>query len=221
MSRPVAMTKAEDAFSRLRDAIEQGELLPGQRIKTSQLTEEFAMSPAPIREALRLLQAQGLVEHRPHRGVVVSSFSVEKAAQIYALRLELEPLATRWATARASEADLLEIRARNEALRKAIRARGPRARQELPELNAEWHRRIYAASGSAQLEDFIERLWRGIPYQAIWLSQRAEESIVEHDAIVDAIGDRDAERAAGLMRTHIERGAEGTLAHLRTLASAQ
>src|SRR5215210_986368 len=89
----VSMTKTQAAFHRIRAAIEDGRLKPGDRLRATALQEELDMSPTPIREALRLLQAQGLVEHRPHHGMVVAEYPVEETEEVYRLREVLEPMA--------------------------------------------------------------------------------------------------------------------------------
>ncbi len=71
-------TKTELALQVLRDRIRTGELEPGQRLRLNDLTAELGMSPTPIREALRLLQADGLVDYRPHQGIVVAELSLER-----------------------------------------------------------------------------------------------------------------------------------------------
>ncbi len=209
------MTKTEAAFHTLRTAIEDGRFKPGEPLPLPRLLEELDMSPTPIREALRLLQAQGLVEHEPHRGVVVATYSPEKAEEIYRLRVTLEPLATELAVARASPDRVARIRDLHEELAKAVR--DEESRTDFAELNARWHRTIYEGSESRYLQDFIARLWTAIPVQAIWLTRRAESSCEQHEAITEAIERREAAEAAELMRRHVQYGASTTTEHLRRL----
>jgi DNA-binding GntR family transcriptional regulator len=163
------------------------------------------MSPTPIREALRLLQADGLIEHSPHRGMVVKEYSLENIAEIYKLRSALEPLAVEWAAERASEEQLAEIR-RIHAQIVAAAAKRPSA-ANVAALNSAWHLAIYRASGSGYLLEFIERLWGAIGGgKAVWVSQRVGESLSEHDAIMEALERGDGAAAAALMKDHIERG---------------
>ena len=210
-----SMTKTEAAFHTLRAAIGEGRFRPGERLTLARLLEELDMSPTPIREAIRLLQAEGLLEHEPHHGVVVAEYSPEKAEEIYRLRGVLEPLATELAVERATPEQVESIRRLHDALAEAVRERNPRT--DVAELNAEWHRALYAASGSRYLQEFIAKLWTAIPVRAIWLTRRAERSIEHHEAIMEAFGRGDAAAAAERMREHIAFGADSTTEHLRTI----
>jgi DNA-binding GntR family transcriptional regulator len=209
-----SMTKTEAAFLTLRSAIEEGRFRPGERLTLTRLVDELEMSPTPIREAIRLLQAEGLLEHEPHHGVVVAEYSPEKAEEIYRLRGVLEPLATELAVERATPEQVAAIRRLHDALVEAVREGN---RTDVAELNADWHRELYAASGSRYLQEFIGRLWTAIPVRAIWLTRRAERSIAQHEAIMAAIERGDAAAAAECMREHIVFGAESTTEHLRNI----
>lgn len=209
------MTKTEAAFHTLRTAIEDGRFKPGEPLPLPRLLEELDMSPTPIREALRLLQAQGLVEHEPHRGVVVATYTPESAEEIYRLRVLLEPLATELAVERATAEQVAHIRALHDELARAVH--DDESRTDFAELNARWHRTIYEASESRHLQEFIARLWTAIPVQAIWLTRRARSSCEQHEAITEAIERRAAQEAGELMRLHVLHGASTTTEHLRRL----
>lgn len=209
-----SMTKTEAAFRSLREAIEDGRYRPGEHLRVARLMQDLDMSPTPIREALRLLQAEGMVEHHPHRGMVVAEYSPESAEEVYRLRVVLEPMATELAVERAGPEQVAAIRAHHDALVAAVR---DDRSTDVAELNAEWHGAIYAACGSRHLEDFIARLWQAIPVRAIWLTRRASRSLEQHEAIMAAIERGDAAAARDAMRAHIELGASSTVEHLRTL----
>lgn len=198
----VSMTKTQAAFHRIRTAIQEGHLEPGVRLKAAALQDELGMSPTPIREALRLLQAQGLVEHRPHHGMVVAEYPVEQTREVYCLRLVLEPMAAGLAAERATSEQLGEIRRWLDALREAVQAGD--ARVDAAELNAAWHRAIYEAADSRYLEEFIARLWGVLPLEAIWLDSRADASVEEHERITTAVERGESSKAATLFREHIE-----------------
>lgn len=208
MARELAtsMTKTQAAFHRIRGAIEEGRLKPGERLRATDLQKELGMSPTPIREALRLLQAQGLVEHRPHHGMVVAEYPVEETEEVYRLRVVLEPMATGLAAERANAEQLEGIHRRLDDLKEAVEAEA--ARVDAAELNAAWHRAVYKAAGSRYLEEFITRLWGVLPLEAIWRESRSEASVEEHERITAAIEQRDATEAATLMKRHIEATAE-------------
>lgn len=208
MARELAtsMTKTQAAFHRIRGAIEEGRLKPGERLRATALQKELGMSPTPIREALRLLQAQGLVEHRPHHGMVVAEYPVEETEEVYRLRMVLEPMAAGLAAEGASAEQVENIYRRLDDLKEAVEAGA--ARVDAAELNAAWHRAVYEAAGSPYLEEFITRLWGVLPLEAIWLEIRSEASVEEHERITAAIERRDASEAAALVKRHIEATAE-------------
>lgn len=216
---PRSMTKTDVAFETLRTGIEEGRYKPGEHLRLAVLLEELEMSPTPIREAMRLLQAEGLLEHHPHRGVVVRSYSAEQAEEIYRLRSLLEPLATELSVRRARDAEVAAMRSLHEKLAQAVEA--PGAQTNVAELNAAWHRAIYDASGSPYLEDFIARLWTALPVRAIWLTRRAAQSISQHTEIMAAIESRDSAAAERLMKAHIDFGAVSTTEHLRAIGNGQ
>jgi DNA-binding GntR family transcriptional regulator len=199
------MTKTDAAYLAIRSAIENGELAPGERLPVAALEQRLHMSPTPIREALRLLQADRLVQHQSHRGMVVTVYEPEDVMQIYELRALLEPLATARATERATEAELQEVRQIHDKHRKAVNRAAPRP--DAAALNMAWHEAIYRASHSRYLQDFIARLSAGAPVPAMWRSAHAVESAREHEGIMEAIEARDAALAAERMRNHILGGA--------------
>jgi DNA-binding GntR family transcriptional regulator len=210
-----SLTKTEAAFRTLRQGIEEGRYRPGEHLRVASLIEELDMSPTPIREALRLLQAEGLVTHNAHRGMAVAEYSPESAEEVYRLRKLLEPMATEDTARSASDEQIAGIRRLHDELREALH---DDLRTDAAELNAAWHRAIWSASSSRYLQEFIARLWQALPIQAIWLTGRANLSFAQHERIMKAIERRDAAAAGACMREHIELGALSTVEHLRTLS---
>lgn len=208
-----SVTKTDAAYHELRVAIESGELKPGARLPTGTLEARLDMSPTPIREALRLLQRDGLVVHTPHHGMMVATFSPERILENYRIRELLEPLATELATERATDEELSGIRKLHEAFAEAI-ADNPIG-AEAARLNADWHTAIYAASGSPDLQGFVERLWIS-GGRAMWMSVRGMQSLVEHDAILRRIEERNAQTAAQSMLEHLQNGARMHRERLRS-----
>lgn len=213
LTAPATRTKTEAAFLALRDAIEEGRLRPGERLVLSRLIDELGMSPTPIREALRLLQAQGLAAYSAHHGMVVAEYSPDDVAEVSRIRVELEPLAVALAVQRANADQVAQMRAAHDALRAAHE--GPTPRSDAASLNAAWHAAVYRPAGSPLLTDFIARLWAGVPVEAVWRSSRADRSLREHDQIMEAIERGDADAARELMRRHIEGGSKATIDHMR------
>jgi len=213
MARLAHQTKTEIALHVLRDRMRTGQLKPGERLRVNVIREELQMSPTPIREALRLLQADGLVTYEPHLGIRVARLSPETTEELCLLRCTLEALAVELAVARLSDDDERELERMHEALTKAVDAG---AGAEIIELNAQWHWKLYDAARSAHLADFIRRLWDRYPWRTMWvLPGRTRKSLDEHEAVMKAIRARDVTAAAEKMRTHIESGAESLLEEIR------
>ena len=87
------------------------------------------------------------------------------------------------------------------------------------DLNARWHRTVYEAAHSAFLDEFIDRLWSGVPYQAIWFVHSRHRSVDDYAAVTDALLARRADEAATAMLDHIERGKTATIEHLRAIGA--
>jgi DNA-binding GntR family transcriptional regulator len=194
------LTKTETAYREIRTSIEAGDLPPGSRLLTVELEQTLGMSPTPIREALRLLQRDGLVEHRPHRGTVVADFAGAHTASNSLIRLALEPLATELATVEATKEELAKIQSLHTQFRTAVEREPAGLRP--PELNAQWHLQVYRTSHSPTLIEFIEKLWR-VMGMTRYFSIHGERSVTEHQAVVDAMVARDATEAGRLMREHL------------------
>lgn len=217
LSPPQSTTKTEAAFVALRDAIEEGRLRAGDRLGVKRLVGDLQMSPTPIREALRLLQAQGLAVYEPHHGMVVAGYEPESIVEISLIRAQLEPLAVELAVGRADEAEIDEMCRAHEELGAALRSASGAGKAAT--LNAAWHRALYRPAGSPLLGDFIARLWSAVPVEAIWRSRRAKRSLAQHEEIMDAVLRGDAAAARDLMREHIEYGVKATLEQLGQASS--
>jgi len=197
-------TKTELALQILRDRIRTGALEPGRRLRLNQLTAELGMSPTPIREALRLLQADGLVTYRPHQGIVVAELSEPQTAEVIRLRCLLEGSAVELAVASLTPARLRELeRLHQRFLAASAAGRG----REIVTGNEAWHHALYEASGSPLLVEFIRRLWDVYPWRTMWvLPGRAEQSAQEHEAIMEALRTGDGAAAAERLQAHITSG---------------
>lgn len=197
-------TKTELALQILRDRIRTGALEPGRRLRLNVLTAELGMSPTPIREALRLLQADGLVTYRPHQGIVVAELSEPQTAEVIRLRCLLEGSAVELAVVTLTAARLRELeRVHQRFLAAVADDRG----KEIVAGNEAWHYLLYDAAGSPLLTEFIRRLWDVYPWRTMWvLPGRTEQSAEEHEGIMEAIRAHDVSSAAERMRTHIALG---------------
>ena len=191
---------------RLRGDIIGRLLPPGARLVESNLTERFAVSRGPVREALRRLAAEGLIEHVPHRGALVRRLSSREIEELFQIRLELESLAARLAAEAADEV----LRARfNEAIR-PIFADSPRDASEYLAENAAFHEAILTLGGNRQLHDLAIRLQLSLIMAQVGdlLTPKVLEiSVRQHREIAAAISRRDPRAASAAMRAHLERAA--------------
>jgi DNA-binding GntR family transcriptional regulator len=205
VTRPSGQTSAGTARIRLRDAILDGRLRPGQRLRAETLAIELGTSRTPVREALVALEGEGLVEVEPRRGAVVRSFHADDLLDLYEVRAVLEPHAAARAAERIRPEAIDRLRA-NCREAEAIDADGTEAAERLIALNVELHGIVLEASASPRLTAAMRSV-AGIPSAfrtAFWLSdvQRAA-SLVHHHELVDALEAGSPERAAAAMRMHV------------------
>jgi DNA-binding GntR family transcriptional regulator len=194
-------TLAEKAFDVLHKGIITGQLQPGARLPIEELAEILHMSPMPIREAVRRLHAAGLVDNIPHRGARVTELSVADLAEVYDIRLSLEPLAVRRAAARFTPADEETARQRLAELD----AMADDNSSATSDAHQALHFALYAAAGSTWLLRMIRPVWETSERYCLALpeSRQLKARTGEHQAIVDACAAGDGERAADCLHDHL------------------
>jgi len=206
---------------RLRTAIVEGELPPGEWLRQERLAQQYGVSQMPVREALKQLAAEGLVEHVPYRGVRVVAFSPEDVEDLYAHRAFLEGRAARAAAVHISETELAELRTLFEQMRQRM---APELVNEYRRLNRRFHQVIATASHHEYLTRTLEQLWVTFPNMLLGtfpmtaahpLPQRETVDVAEHSAILQALLQRDAVAAEQAMQAHIEAAGQHLLKELR------
>ena len=187
----------------IREAIMDGRLAPGQRLKEEELARELGISRTPVREALLILQTDGLVEATPNRGATVRAYDADGLGDLYMLRAALEGVAARLAAERVTERDLVRLRRSCDRF-EAIAADG--TLKELVKENLTFHDLILAIGGN----DRIAQLVRGVTelplvYKSyLWYSPNQKVvSAHAHRTIVAALEARDPERAESVMKQHV------------------
>ena len=210
------MTKTALAVEALRSAILRGEIAQDQPLTVGRIAAQLGMSPTPVREAMRTLQAEGLLRHEPHHSVSVTQYTIKDIHDIFSLRAELESQAARLAVPRLSDDDL----ARLDTLRSEMeRAAQRQDIERLNALNAEWHLLIYSAADSRVLLDVVRHLWKQFMWEGNWITpDHATRSLAQHAVLLAAIRARDAELTDRLMREHIASGEQAAVEYLETLA---
>jgi DNA-binding GntR family transcriptional regulator len=194
-------TLAEKAFETLHQAIVTGRLRPGTRLPIEDLAEALRMSPMPIREALRRLDANGLVENIPHRGARVRELSIADLADVYEVRLALEVPAIRRAAERFDAGHALVA----QEILDALHAQSDYSSAEASATHAGFHFALYEAAGSAWLLRLIRPAWHTSERYRLEFQPCRQLSAHndEHKAILDACVARDPDWAARLLSEHL------------------
>lgn len=217
----------EQVASILRSAIVDMRLLPGQLLVERQLCEMTSASRPSVREALRQLEAEGLVESQNGRGTFVSVASPELAQQVYEVRANLEGLAAELFTIHASSEEKSQIRTAVENLAKAVEGESGAGRSlELLQIKNVVYEILFAGTHNQVLHQMVQTLQRRVnQLRALTLAQpgRPQSSLAEIQAIVDAIDRGDAAEARKLASAHVKTAAGivlGALALAETESAA-
>ena len=192
-----------DGYATLRRAIVEGELQPNQRLVEAELGATYGLGRAAIRTAFVRLEQDGLVSREPHRGARVRLVSEREAIEILEARAALEGVAVRQAAQRATQQDVGELRAMLAEMRALLDAGDLLA---VSDANARLHRRLLEISGHGTAQRLCAMLRSQIvrfQYRTILVPGRPERSFAEHTAVVDAVAERDPERAERALREHL------------------
>lgn len=200
----MALAENTSPYALLKASIIAGDFTPGGALVESALARRYDVSRTPIREALRRLESEGLVERIGAR-LQVREYQPEEMLDLYEVRSFLEEAAAKTAARRHTQMDLVLIERAHAAMREMDVASATPA--ELAEANRTFHERIWDAAHSAALRDFLDRiLVHFIRYPGTTLASpgRWEAVLAEHDALVEAIRARDADAAARISSEHME-----------------
>jgi DNA-binding GntR family transcriptional regulator len=198
----------ERLFERMRTHIIEGRFAPGQRLVEADLTEQFGISRGPLREAVRRLAAEGLVDITHNRGARVKRLDHGEVIALYEVREVMEGLAARLAAERASTAERKEIKSVFDEMTKALKANDVRG---YIGLNSRFHALIMQAARNPALDSALTRLQTPVlrvQFESMMTRDVVNESFEEHRGIVEAIAGKNAEQAERLMRHHVRRSRE-------------
>ena len=204
-----ARSHAEQAYYAIRSLIVTLDLAPGSVVSEQDLMARLELGRTPVREALRRLAQERLVEVYPRRGIFVAPVDARNLASLSEVRSVLEPLAAKLAAERLAEADRAELDA---LIAELTDLHDPQERR-LMEVDQRIHHFVYRASHNEFLAAALDehymhalRIW----FLALDRVSHLEDAILEHRAILEAIRDGDATRAASVMSTHVD-GFEGSI----------
>lgn len=202
----------------IREAIIDGRLEPAQPLREADLAQQLGTSRTPIREALLVLENEGLVEAVPNRGAVVRSYSAEDLRELYSLRAVLEGYAARCAAERITDAELADLEASNKRFAK-LRTHDERL-PELAQENFRFHRTVLDAAGSARLATTVQQVTTlPLMYKSyLEYSEDNRRTALEHHVeILAALKQRDAGSAGALMERHVLWARDVAVAHLQDI----
>jgi len=200
-----AVLRSEEAYQRIKSMIMSGELPQGAVVTEAELVRQLGMSRTPVREALRHLRAEQLLESVPGVGYRVTELDERDMVNVYMVRAALEGLAAEHAASLATRTDLARLEDLYEEMEEALARRDDAA---LARLNSRFHDAIAQASGNTYLQGMlnnIREIFERFRLTALGLSGRREEAHVEHGELVEALRARDGKRARAIAEAHVHR----------------
>lgn len=208
----------------MRAAILNGHYKPGEWLRQERLAQDLGVSQMPVREALKELAAEGLIEHVPYRGARVVVFSIDDILDLYSHRAFLESRAAFIAAEIITPNELLVIK----DLQVDVEKNGaPESVSKYRELNRKLHQHIYAASKHDYLIRTLNQMWASFPTMLIAnfaataiqpLPERDPVDVAEHRAIIYALESHDAPGAEQAMKNHILVTADHLVSFLKAMA---
>ena len=207
-----AVTKKDRVLGELRAMIAANEIARGDHIRQADLARRFNTSITPVREALRQLEAEGVLVATPHRGVRVANADLEAVKGVYVARRLTEPYATQRAATRVSRRDLDRAARLNAEM---AEARAASRSTDLGVANREFHFIFYDRCDNPGLRNIINTLWHSFPWDVLQvLERRPQESLAEHEELLAAVGAADLDAVGAAVERHLRNGYLALAAHL-------
>ena len=204
----------------IRAAILDGRFKPGEWLRQEKVAQELGVSQMPVREALKELAAEGLIEHVPYRGVRVLALSIQDIEDLYEHRAFLESRAAELAAEQISEGEITEMK----AMLAEMESLPPEQIAQYRKVNRNFHEKIFHISRREYLIRTLTQMWEAFPTMLIGnfartaqqpLPQRDAHDQVEHREIMAALEAHDGERAGNAMKEHILSAAKHLIASLK------
>lgn len=197
----------EDAYSRIREDIMSLRIPPNARISVDSLARAFGISQTPIREALSMLEAHGLVTKQRFVGYCTApTLNRKQFEELFEIRLLIEPYAARRAAERMSDAALAELCALARDMKPDQAAQSRALYDEFADQDAEFHERIARGSGNELIAESLSRLHIHLHiFRLRFHREVTNEAVAEHKQVTKALQRRDPKQAEAAMRAHIEK----------------
>ncbi|MBQ5589323.1 MAG: GntR family transcriptional regulator [Anaerotignum sp.] len=204
-------------FNTLRDAILTGKLVPGERLMENQLAEKLGVSRTPVREALRMLELENLVELVPRKGAQVLDMSEKDITNILEVRSALEGLATSLACKKMTKEDLQQLKSMEVDFEKAVADNDV---EHFVDIDEDFHDLIFAATENDKLISIFRNLRIQLYRYRMAQAKNNETSmstiVAHHRSIIRAIENHDAEEGASIAQGHIKYQTESILRFVRS-----
>ena len=203
------MSVRDQVVNILRESILTNEFKANERLDLDSLSKKMGVSITPIREALQILEQEGLIQMKPRKGAIVCSIDADYVRDYYMVRIALECAAAQFAC--EGDSDLSEIEASFKQMQEVIQKKDSK---NYAQQNYLFHKAIWEAAGSARLENMLKSVWisrsLGVSYD---VEENAQVSFHEHEKILKAILNRDGKLAYDMMRKHLERSMKDVMTH--------
>ena len=200
------MKAAQRAYNTLRAGIIEGVHAPGARVTEQQVAASAGVSRTPVREALRRLEAEGLLRFVPHRGAFVTSWSDQDAEDIFELRAMLEGYGARLAAGKATTEDVHQLRRLAEHQCREAAERSPGYLERIADLNSQFHRRLLQAAASTRLQATLATISSAPLVLQTFRDYDGDDlnrSAHHHMEMVEAIEAGDGDWAESVMHSHV------------------
>ena len=194
---PGYVSKTDLVAALIRELVITGELEPGEQLRQRDLAQRFHVSQTPVREAMRRLESEGLLTCDTHRGFTVVAPDAGRVEENFQIRAALESLGAALAARKIDAGGLARLRALNDQMR-ALADDDP----GYAELNREFHFTVYSCAGSPLLMSLMRLLWASL-HGGPRVSRTHAESVRQHDEILAALADGDADAASARTYQHI------------------
>jgi DNA-binding GntR family transcriptional regulator len=197
------LSKSAYVLERLRRDFSNGTITPGESLRQGEIAERYGVSATPVREALRILEADGLIIYSPHRGATVAEMPQPDLRDLYLLRANVEGFTAALAVERGTDEQIAGLRRQHDDL---VRVAFELSPEELSRRNRDFHLAVVAVGSPFIAGHVMRPLWERLipPSQSLFQdADRVRNFVAEHEAVVSALERRDAEAARQHMSQHI------------------